>query len=177
MFENKINEECKLSGNLKITTNHKSNVNDDITNTTHMLVLPYKGERGQRIIKSANNTAKKTFPQNHVIQNVYSRKLSSHFIIKDSTKLEHQHDFTYLTQCPAIKCNKTYLGEAARRLRERVLDHAVKDRKSNMVKHSMGTGHPPLFMKDFQILAKGFNHCQFKRKICKALLIKNIDQH
>ena len=34
MFE-KIDEECKLSCNLNITTN-----NNDITNTTHMLVLP-----------------------------------------------------------------------------------------------------------------------------------------
>ena len=54
----KISEECKSSGNLNITTNNKSNINNDITNTTHMLVLPYKsettykGERGQRIIKS-----------------------------------------------------------------------------------------------------------------------------
>ena len=46
----KINEECKLSGDRNITTNNKSNSND-VTNTTHMLVLPYKGERGQRIIK------------------------------------------------------------------------------------------------------------------------------
>ena len=34
MFE-KIDEECKLSCNLNITTN-----NNDITNTAHMLVLP-----------------------------------------------------------------------------------------------------------------------------------------
>ena len=47
----KINEECKLSNNLNITTNNKSNINNDITNTAHMLVLPYKEEGGQRIIK------------------------------------------------------------------------------------------------------------------------------
>ena len=37
----KPNEECKLSGNLKINTNYKSK-NNDITNTIHMLVLPCK---------------------------------------------------------------------------------------------------------------------------------------
>ena len=87
-------------------------------------------------------------------------------------KLEHQHDLTYLTQCPEVICNKTYLEETAQRLRERVLGQTGKDRKSNMVKHSMGTGRPPVCMKDFQILTKGFNHCKFKRKICKTLLIK-----
>ena len=92
MFD-KINEECKLSRNLNITTNNKSNINNDITNTTHMLVLPCEGERGQRIIKLVNKAIKKILPQNHVTQNVYkSKKLGLYFIIKDSTKLEHQHD-------------------------------------------------------------------------------------
>ena len=35
----------------------------------------------------------------------------------------------------------------------------------------MNTAHPAVYMKDFQILAKGFNHCKFK-KISEALLIK-----
>ena len=57
----KINEECKSSGYHNITTNNKSN----ITNTTHMLVLPYKGETEQRIIKLINKAVKKILPQNH----------------------------------------------------------------------------------------------------------------
>ena len=36
----------------------------------------------------------------------------------------------------------------------------------------MDTDHQPVCMKDFQMLTKGFNHCKFNRKICKALLIK-----
>ena len=67
---------------------------------------------------------------------------------------------------------KTYWEETARRLQERVLDHAGKDRKSNMVKCSMDTGHPSVCMKDFQILRKRFNYWKFKRKICEALLLK-----
>ena len=88
-------------------------------------------------------------------------------------KLEHQHDLTNLTQCPEVNFNKTYLEETARRQRERVLDHAGKGRKPNMVKHSMDTGCPPVCRKDFQISTKGYKHCKFKRKKCKVLLIKN----
>ena len=33
-----------------------------------MLVLPYKGEREQRIMKSKNKAVKKILPQNHVTQ-------------------------------------------------------------------------------------------------------------
>ena len=136
MFD-KIKEECKLSRNLRVTTNNKSN-NNNITNTTHMFVLPYKGERGQRIIKLINKAVKKILPQNHVTQNVYkSKKLSSYFDIKDFSKLEHQHDLTYFTQCPGVNCNVTYLGETALRLQEGVLEHAGKHRKSNIVKHVM----------------------------------------
>ena len=53
-----------------------------------MFVLQYKGERGQRIIKSINKAVQKILLQNHVTQNVYkSKKLGSYFNIKDSAKL------------------------------------------------------------------------------------------
>ena len=70
-----------------------------------MLVLPYKSEKGQRIIKSINKDVKEILPRNHVTQNVYRSK-----------KLEHQHDLKYFTQCPRVNYNETYLGETARRL-------------------------------------------------------------
>ena len=41
------------------------------------------------------------------------------------------------------------MGETARRLGERVLEHDGKDSKSNMVKHSIDTGYPLVCMKDF----------------------------
>lgn len=69
-------------------------------------------------------------------------------------KLEHQSesDLTYLTQYPEVNCSETCLGETANRLRERVLDLAGKDRRTNMVKHSMDKGHPPECINVFQIL-------------------------
>ena len=73
VFE-KINEECKLSGNLNIATNNKSNITNDITNTTLMIVLSYKGDTGQKIIISINKAVKKIFPQNHVIQDICKSK-------------------------------------------------------------------------------------------------------
>ena len=39
VFE-KINEECKLCGNLEMATKNICNITNDITNTIHMLVLP-----------------------------------------------------------------------------------------------------------------------------------------
>ena len=100
-------------------------------------------------------------PQKHVIPNVCeSKKLGSHCTTKDSTKLEYQHDLTYFTQGTELNCNETCLGGIARRLQERVLEDSGKDIKSNMVKQSMDISHPPVCMKDFQILTKGFKPLQ-----------------
>ena len=57
MLDKVSNRECKLIRNLNITTNSKGNINNELTNATHMLVLPYKDERGQIIIKSIINPA------------------------------------------------------------------------------------------------------------------------
>ena len=79
----KVNGECKLSGILNIFANNKGNINNEITNARHMLILPNKGETGQRIIKSINKAVKKILPQNQVTQNVYkSKKLGSYFTQK-----------------------------------------------------------------------------------------------
>ena len=67
-------------------------------------------------------------------------------------RTQAQHERTYLSQCPVVNSNETYLWQTGRILQEKVLDHAGIDRKSNMVKPSMDSGHPSACMKDFQNL-------------------------
>ena len=87
MFD-KINEEFNLSGNFNVNANNKRNINNNINNATCMLALPYKGERGHKIITPINKAVKKILPQNYVTQNVYeSKKLGSSYNMKYSTKL------------------------------------------------------------------------------------------
>ena len=97
-----MNEECKAPRNADYGNNVTEN-NESIR-TTHRLILPYKGEQGQKIMKSFNKYVKRLLPQNHRAQHVYvSRKLGSAFDIKDQTKLVHKHDLTYLVKCPESK--------------------------------------------------------------------------
>ena len=101
-----VNEECKAPRNADYGNNVTAN-NESIS-TTHRLILPYKGEQGQKIIKSLNNYVKRLLPQNHTTQHVYiSRKLGSAFDIKDQTKLVHKHDLTYLVKCPKNTYSET----------------------------------------------------------------------
>ena len=88
-----VNEECKAPRNADYGNNVTAN-NESIS-TTHRLILPYKGEQGQKIIKSLNNYVKRLLPQNHTAQHVYiSRKLGSVFDIKDQIKLAQKHNLT-----------------------------------------------------------------------------------
>ena len=79
------------------------------------------------------NYINRILPKNHASQNVYrSRKMGSSLNIKNQTKLEHKHDYTYLVECPENTLLETYLGETARRLNERIMEHAAKDNKSHV---------------------------------------------
>ena len=55
-------------------------------------------------------------------------------------------------KCP--DCSETYIGETARRLEERVAEHAKKDRNSHLLRHARLKGHRPVSMDDFSILSK-----------------------
>ena len=112
--------------------------NNESISATHRLILLYKGEQGQKFIKSLNNYVKKLLTQNHTTQHVYiSRKLVSTFDIKDQAKLVHKHVLTYLAQCPENTFSETCLGENGRRLNEKITEHAGKDNKSHMLKHAL----------------------------------------
>ena len=64
-----MNEEYKAPRNADYDNNVTAN-NESIS-TTHRLILPYKGEQGQKIIKSISNYVKRLLPQNHTAQYVY----------------------------------------------------------------------------------------------------------
>ena len=168
-----LKEECKLV-NEQYHRNIETNVDSNtVATTTHMLVLPYKGEKGEKLIKSLNKHVKKVLPENHISRQAYrSKKLGPFFNIKDQTKLEHNNDLTYLVKRPEKTCLENYLGETARRVNKRVLEHAGKDRKSHMLRHTLQSGHPSVLLNEFKMFRKGFNNNRVTRKISEALLIK-----
>ena len=68
----------------------------------------------------------------HEAQHVHrGSKMGSSLNIKNQTKLAHKHDYTYLVECPENTRLETYVGETARRLNERIMEHAAKDKKSH----------------------------------------------
>ena len=106
----------------------------------HLLMIPYQGGKGEQVIKSVRKTIKRLLPSNIKVQVSFTgNKLSSCFNIKDKTKFEHRHDVIYLGTCPETTCNDNYIGEAKRRIFERVKDYNGRDFKSHLLKHALKT--------------------------------------
>ena len=72
---------------------------------------------------------------NSLIKNIVKRSILKVYLfisklkkrelnLKDREKLENVHDVVYQAKCP--DCSETYIGETARRLEERVEEHAKK---------------------------------------------------
>ena len=92
--------------------------------------------------------------------------------IKDKTKDEHKHDLVYYSKCPEPTCNEDYLGETGKRIIERSVDHCGKEKQSHLLRHALNNNHKTVDLKDFKIIDSSCRNIRFKRKISKALYIK-----
>ena len=105
-----------------------------------LLMIPYQGGKGEQAVKTIRKTIKRLLPSKIKVQVSFTgNKLNSCFNIKDKTKFEHRHDVIYLRKCPETTCNDNYIGEAKRRIFERVKDYNGRDFKSHLLKHALKT--------------------------------------
>ena len=124
------------------TTLDEQNETEYTTEKKHMLVLPYQGKRRDFIIKSIKKRFKNLLPQCIVPKIVFKgSKLSWKFQVEDRTIFSHNHDTIYLGNCPENGFPYNYVGQTARRISERVLDHTGKDINSHFDKHYIKKSH------------------------------------
>ena len=71
-----------------------------------------------------------------------------------------------------MDCTDSYIWETARRLSERVMDHAGGDTKSHLVRHGLNFNHETVNIENFKILNTGYNNNTYKRRISEALFVK-----
>ena len=101
-------------------------------------------------------------------------KLSLKFQVKDRTIFSHISDIMCHGSCPENGCRDNYVGEIARRILDRVLDHTEKDINSHLYKHSVETCHQTFDISDYRIIRNGYENNWNKRKIPEAILIKEL---
>ena len=88
--------------------------------------------------------------------------------------ISHNHDIIYHRNCPENGCRESYVGETARRISERVLDHSGKDINSHLYKRSIETGDQTLEISDYRIIGNVYGNNWNKRKTAEAILIKEL---
>ena len=92
------------------------------------------------MIKPIKTSTKKSFPKKHSVRIILiGTKLSLQFNIKYDTNKQHKHDLVYFSRCPFIDCTNSYIGEIARRLSERVMDHTGRDKKSHIARDGLNS--------------------------------------
>ena len=148
---------------------------EKIEQKRHLLILPYQGDRGNSLVKSLQKRLHNLLPNHINTQVTYTgKKLSTCFNIKEQTKCEHQHDIVYYGKCPEVDCTDNYIGEASRRVSERIIDHNGRDRKSHFFRHSVKHNHKNVERQDFKILGKGYRNNSMKQKISEALYCREL---
>ena len=84
----------------------------------------------------------------------------------------NNNDLVYFSRCPSTNCTDSYIGETARRLIERVMDHAGRDAKSHIVRHCLNSNYETVNIENFKILNMGYDNNTYKKRISEALFVK-----
>ena len=107
MFSDKLNcskgarsSRSKLSSKFQLKDQTKKE-------TCYLLVLPYAGNKGGKILKLMNKFSSYVLPCNVKTCIAYSKtKLSSKFHLKDQMKKDHLHDAVYYVKWPEEQCTE-----------------------------------------------------------------------
>ena len=103
--------------NNKCSTINQTTLNEQ--EKRHLSVLPYAGNKGEKILKLMNKFSSRVLPCNVKTCIAYSgTKLSSRFEL-DKTKNDHQQDVVHYAKCPEEWCSEDYTAEIQRRLIKR----------------------------------------------------------
>ena len=145
---------------------HQQQITVDAAGENHFLLLPYKGEKGEHLIKFMKRIISKLLPPEIKTQLAYTgKKLSTCFNVKDQSNFDHQHDVVYYADCPNEAFRENCIGESGRRISERIKDHNGRDLKSHILRHSVESGHVNVSYEDFKVIAKNFHNNSWNYRV------------
>ena len=150
-----------------------STKDEEKKNPTLILKVPFRGNEGDVLMKSLNNTLKRTLPTTEYRIVNTGTKLSRYFSLKDPLDKRHLSNFIYKHDCQNKKCKEDYVGETGRRSEKRTGEHAGKDKNSHIFQHSQKSRHPKAKRENFQILGTNYPDRR-KRKLAEAMFIRDL---
>ena len=150
-----------------------SSEDEEKKNFPLILKVPFRGSEGDALLKSLNNTLKRTLPTTEYRIVNTGTKLSRYFSLKDPLDKRHLSNFIYMHECQNKKCDEDYVGETGRRSEKRTGEHAGKDKNSHIFQHSKRSRHPKAKRENFKILATNYPDRR-KRKLAEAMYIRDL---
>ena len=151
-----------------------STTSDDTLITTHPhIILPYKGVKGENIVKGLKKVLCSSLPKNVIPRIIYKgKKLGSFFPVKDTVSDFHKSNIVYGYQVPNMETvSYHYIGECKVRHETRMYEHAKTDKNSAIYKHSQEHNYVAS-PSNFSILANGY-HNWLDRRLCEALFVRD----
>ena len=172
--QDKMTAESLTPVNPPVDVNTNSSVPNDSSKEevyNPFICLPYKGVKGEGIVKSFRNILKRALPNNVKPRIVYKgTKLGSCFRIKDKIPVHHETNLVYTFESSDEAT--TYIGETKVRFGTRTYEHCHTDKDSSVYKYKMERND--VTEGDFRILDKGFSRT-VDRKLAEALYVKELD--
>ena len=139
----------------------------------HAWNLTYKGDHNTNLIKSIKTLTKKSLLEKHDVRIILTgTKLRSQFNIKYDKNIRYKHDLVYFSRFSSTTYTDSYIGEKARRLSERLMDHGGRGTKAHVVRHCLNTNHETVNCEHFNILDIGYNKNAYRRRIYEAFFVK-----
>ena len=173
MFK-KVNEQLKPKTEATMSPSEEAEEDDNETSPPLILKVPFRGDKGERLIKNLRENLEKNLPKTLKYRIVNTgTKLSQHFNLKDPTDKKHLSNFIYRWNCTNKKCKDNYGGETSRRRVKRTSEHAGKDKNSHIFQHTSKTKHPRAKDEDFEILAVNYPNRR-KRRLAEAMFIRDL---
>ena len=140
------------------------------------ICLPYKGVKGEEIVKKFRNVLKRALPSNVKPRIIFKgTKLGSCFQLKDKIPIQHESNVVYEFK-PSDGSDQTkgdYIGETKVRFGTRAYEHCYTDKESSVYKHKIAN-NINITESDFRILDKGYTR-HVDRKLAEALYVKESD--
>ena len=123
--------------------------NNDEGQKQHLLVLQYRGHKGEQVLNSMKKQLNVVLTKNAKTRICYTgKRLGSCFETKGRMKFDHEDGLVYYVKCSGESCTNGYIGESDRQAIERVKDHNERDKSSHMLSHSEVT------VNDFKVIGR-----------------------
>ena len=137
------------------------------------VILPYKGFKGEDLLKGFKRTLKNSLPENVLPRFVYTgKKLGSFFPIKDKVDDKHRSNLVYGYHIPGRETETYhYIGMTKVRHETRIFEHINTDKNSAIYQHKEEHNYSP-DASNFDIIAHGYNGW-LDRRICESLYARD----